>query len=171
MIGKEFKEDTESTIGAERFERKLMCGKMKEGEKGAVPEEYEPFTPKELESAMAAAAAMKMKSKLKVNSPLVDGLSISTENDVDAFLETTFLSLPDVDGTTFNRCLSENIARKDEGSELIISLYDFGGQDIFSVLHPFFMSKYGVYVVVFDMELFLSKEEGKRESCMKHLKF
>jgi GTPase SAR1 family protein len=173
MMGKEFRKGTESTIGAERFERKLMCGMMKEGEKGAILEEYEPFTPKELESAMAAAAAvkMKMKSKLKVDNPLVDSLSLSTENDVDAFSETIVLSLPDVDGTTFNTCLSENIARKDEGSELVISLYDFGGQDIFNVLHPFFMSKYGVYVVVFDMELFLSKEAEKRESCMKHLKF
>jgi GTPase SAR1 family protein len=63
------------------------------------------------------------------------------------------------------------IARKDQGSELIISLYDFGGQDIFNVLHHFFMSKFGVYIVVFDMELFLSKAEEKRESCMKHLKF
>jgi GTPase SAR1 family protein len=171
MMGKEFKKDSESTIGTERFERKLMCGMMKEGERGAVLEEYEAFTPKELESAMAAAAAMKMKRELKVNSSSVDGLSISAQNEVDAFVKTTVLSLPDVDRTTFNRCLSENIARKDEGSELIISLYDFGGQDIFNVLHPFFMSKYGVYVVVFDMELFLSKEEEKRESCMKHLKF
>jgi GTPase SAR1 family protein len=171
MMGKEFKKDSESTIGAERFERKLMCGMMKEGERGSILEEYEPFSPKELESAMAAAAAMKMKSKLKVNSPLADGLSISTEHDLNAFSETIVFSLPDVDRTTFNTCLSENIARKDEGSELIISLYDFGGQDIFNVLHPFFMSKYGVYVVVFDMELFLSKEEEKRESCMKHLKF
>jgi GTPase SAR1 family protein len=173
MMGKEFKKDTESTVGAERFERKLMCGKMKEDEKGSILEEYKPSSSKELESLMAATAAvkMKMKSQLKPNTALADGLSISVENDVAAFSETTVLNLPDVDGRTFNTCLSENIARKDEGSELIISLYDFGGQDIFNVLHPFFMSKYGVYVVVFDMELFLSKEEGKRESCLKHLKF
>eukprot|EP01040_Poterioochromonas_malhamensis_P016936 gene16936-biopygen4266 len=48
---------------------------------------------------------------------------------------------------------------------------DFGGQSIFNVLHGFFMSRYGVYVVVFDMELFQSGDVVCRESCRKKLKF
>eukprot|EP01040_Poterioochromonas_malhamensis_P014449 gene14449-biopygen3305 len=50
-------------------------------------------------------------------------------------------------------------------------LVDFGGQSIFNVLHGFFMSRYGVYVVVFDMELFQSGDAAHRESCRKELKF
>ena len=36
-------------------------------------------------------------------------------------------------------------------SELTLSLWDYGGQDVFLSLHHLFLSRYGVYVVVFDM--------------------
>jgi GTPase SAR1 family protein len=166
MMGKGFKEDTESTIGAEKFERRFMCGQMKKDQVyGATLVEYV-SSPKEMESVMAMSASRNI-SELKTD----DSSSPNTESKFDNFLVGAVLDLPDVDTAIFSKCLSENIARQDEGSELIISLYDFGGQDIFNVLHPFFMSKYGVYIVVFDMELFLSKDEEKKESCMKHLKF
>eukprot|EP01040_Poterioochromonas_malhamensis_P014488 gene14488-biopygen3313 len=59
----------------------------------------------------------------------------------------------------------------DTASSYKLLLVDFGGQSIFNVLHGFFMSRYGVYVVVFDMELFLSGDAAGRESCRKELKF
>eukprot|EP01040_Poterioochromonas_malhamensis_P027192 gene27192-biopygen3839 len=59
----------------------------------------------------------------------------------------------------------------DTASSYKLLLVDFGGQSIFNVLHGFFMSRYGVYVVVFDMELFLSGDAACRESCRKELKF
>jgi GTPase SAR1 family protein len=180
MMGKDFEDDSKSTIGAKKFERKLTSGKMRKGEKGAILEEYV-SSPKELESFMAMAASRRMGM---FNLDRIMGMfNIENSDNGDhssprnAEGESTGSSIPialnvsDVDTATFNKCLSENIARKDQGSELIISLYDFGGQDIFNVLHHFFMSKFGVYIVVFDMELFLSKDEEKRESCMKHLKF
>lgn len=48
---------------------------------------------------------------------------------------------------------------------------DFGGQSIFNVLHGFFMSRHGIYLVVFDMELFMSTDTARRECCCKELKF
>jgi GTPase SAR1 family protein len=167
MMGKVFEGDPKSTIGAKKFERKLTSGKMRKGEKGAILEEYL-SSPKELESVMAMTASRKM-SILKVKDS-VKGEHSSPRSAEDTS-SVSSIPISVVDTAIFNTCLSENIARKDLGTALIISLYDFGGQDIFNVLHPFFMSKYGVYVVVFDMELFLSKDEEKRESCMKHLKF
>eukprot|EP01040_Poterioochromonas_malhamensis_P027208 gene27208-biopygen4194 len=59
----------------------------------------------------------------------------------------------------------------DTASSYKLLLVDFGGQSIFNVLHGFFMSRYGVYVVVFDMELFQSGDAADRESCRKELKF
>ena len=37
-------------------------------------------------------------------------------------------------------------------SKYILSLFDFGGQSVFDVIHPFFLTHYGVYIVVFSMK-------------------
>eukprot|EP01041_Mallomonas_annulata_P000465 gene465-868_t len=37
-------------------------------------------------------------------------------------------------------------------SKFILSVYDFGGQSVFDVIHPFFLTQYGIYIIVFDME-------------------
>jgi GTPase SAR1 family protein len=171
MMGKKFIPDTKSTVGAEKFETKFMSGKIKKGENGAVLAGYVP-SPQELESMMALTASRQMKGR-KVKKSVEDGNSkqLSSTNADNTFSGVVSVNFRDVNTAVFNKCLFENIAKNVTDSDLVISLYDFGGQDIFNVLHPFFMSKYGVYVVVFDMELFLSNYEQKRESCMKHLKF
>lgn len=53
-------------------------------------------------------------------------------------------------------------------SKYKLTLIDFGGQSVFNVLHAFFMSKYSIYLVVFDMELFLS---SNRDICLKEMNF
>ena len=66
-------------------------------------------------------------------------------------------------------------------SKLLINLFDFGGQEIFGAVTPLFMTRYGVYVLVFNMECFLitpedmSKNDPKRgmiswEECTKVMK-
>jgi GTPase SAR1 family protein len=44
--------------------------------------------------------------------------------------------------------LSKNLFR---GSDLVVRLFDFAGQDIFNCLHTYFLTRHGVYVIVFDM--------------------
>lgn len=56
-------------------------------------------------------------------------------------------------------------------SKYKLTLVDFGGQSVFNVLHAFFISRYSIYLVVFDMELFLSFDENKKFSCLKELNF
>jgi GTPase SAR1 family protein len=36
-------------------------------------------------------------------------------------------------------------------SDLVVRLFDFAGQDIFTCLHAYFLTRHGVYVIVFDM--------------------
>ena len=66
-------------------------------------------------------------------------------------------------------------------SKLLINLFDFGGQEIFGAVTPLFMTRYGVYVLVFNMECFLitpedmSKNDPARgiipwDECMKIMK-
>jgi GTPase SAR1 family protein len=196
MMGKGYQGKTDSTIGAEKFDRRIVCGKIDKNQ--SLLKEYSSPV-KELEHLlMTSMISMKRSYQSEAAADLLDvevvidtvgdldrtslkindektGTSRFTENltSEDDFQHSPEkaiakrLTLDDIDSSMIKQ-YSENIS---EDSELIVSLYDFGGQDIFNVLHPFFMSKYGVYVVVFDMELFVSKDEEKRESCMKHLKF
>jgi GTPase SAR1 family protein len=62
---------------------------------------------------------------------------------------------------------SDNIR---QNSTFIISLYDFGGQDIFHVFHSFFMSRNAVYFLVFDLSLLLSRDEEKVRFCLAQVK-
>jgi GTPase SAR1 family protein len=155
MMGKSIEHHTVSTIGIEKFERKILHGMIRSD--GKLQEHLTPES--ELED-MLAAESLKMNDTDRIST----GLDITGSNRLQ-------LSPVDIDVDVFHKCLLDNTSRNVEGSEVIVSLFDFGGQDIFNALHSFFMVKYGVYVVVFDMELFVSKDEEKRESCMKHLKF
>jgi hypothetical protein len=44
--------------------------------------------------------------------------------------------------------LSDNVF---DGSNLIVRLFDFAGQDVFSCLPSYFLTRHGVYIVVLDM--------------------
>jgi GTPase SAR1 family protein len=67
---------------------------------------------------------------------------------------------------SFGRILSENVSHN---TKFIITLYDFGGQDIFHVFHSFFMTKNAVYFVVFDLSDLLSEVACKVESCLHYI--
>ena len=63
-----------------------------------------------------------------------------------------------VDDGLVMQCLSDNV---NLDSKYKIALFDFGGQSVFNVIHPFFLTQYGVYLVVFNMEWILGTE-GRR---------
>lgn len=48
-------------------------------------------------------------------------------------------------------------AMKSEESRLLISLFDYGGQSVFDVIHHLFLTRNGVYVLMFNMEWFTSQ--------------
>ena len=77
-------------------------------------------------------------------------------------------SLHDIDSEVVMECLSKGIHLFD--SKYIFSIYDFGGQSIFDVIHPFFLTRYGVYLIVFNMKDFFSSQE-KFVQVLEHLKF
>jgi hypothetical protein len=53
------------------------------------------------------------------------------------------------------------------GLKYIISIYDYGGLEVFNAIHSFFLTKYGLYVVAFDMrQLVKSADERERERGM-----
>ena len=47
-------------------------------------------------------------------------------------------------------------------SDTILSIFDFGGQSVFNIIHHLFLTSYGVYLVVFNMLDILDNEKGKQ---------
>jgi GTPase SAR1 family protein len=56
-------------------------------------------------------------------------------------------------------------------SGIEVSLYDFGGQDVFSCLHPFFLTRFGVSVVVFNMTWFVDENSATSAAALSCLSF
>jgi GTPase SAR1 family protein len=53
---------------------------------------------------------------------------------------------------------------QDAESGLLISLFDFGGQSVFEVIHHLFLTRNGVYALVFNMEWLLSDGPDKERA-------
>ena len=54
-------------------------------------------------------------------------------------------------------------------ADLILSLFDFGGQSVFNIIHHLFLTSYGVYVVVFNMVDIL--DDNQREQSLAEMSF
>jgi GTPase SAR1 family protein len=193
MMGESFRE-TPSTIGGELFEREIREGSMKGGK---LAEHKRPE--KELEWMIAKNGMKSGKQKTKTHKgsnvltagdnskePVCDNSKEPesnsnqiTENLAKEAGKLVGLNRPverkvgirDVDRDAVYKLIAENINTRNDLSKLTISLCDFGGQEVFNALHAFFMTRCGVYMLVFDMELFLSKDEKDRESCHENIKF
>lgn len=55
---------------------------------------------------------------------------------------------PQIDDDLVMKCLADSIHTE---SKLILSVFDYGGQSVFNVIHHFFLTRYGVYCLVFNM--------------------
>lgn len=198
MMGKGFIRDTNSTIGIEKFERKILYGGFKNGTSNGLKSGLKEYAnpPKHLEEAIAIQKSKEMIEIEKGKTSPVSKSSPLSHSPLNSFNPSSFSemmnhetyelkgnleadSLVDskndfsmtqktIDLLAFDRSISENIK---DPAKLIISLYDFGGQDVFNAIHSLFMSKSAVYLVVFDMELLLSKDILKQQLCLQNLKF
>ena len=54
-------------------------------------------------------------------------------------------------------------------ADLILSLFDFGGQSVFNIIHHLFLTSYGVYLLVFNMMDIL--DDNKREQSLSEMSF
>eukprot|EP00300_Choanocystis_sp_HF-7_P014048 c18549_g1_i1.p1 GENE.c18549_g1_i1~~c18549_g1_i1.p1 ORF type:complete len:999 (+),score=240.54 c18549_g1_i1:66-2999(+) len=62
-------------------------------------------------------------------------------------------------------------SESDDGG-VIFSAWDYGGQDVFYTLHPLFLTRYGVYLVVFNMEdLSSTAPIAHQTRCLAYLRF
>ncbi|KAJ1430248.1 hypothetical protein B484DRAFT_395990, partial [Ochromonadaceae sp. CCMP2298] len=78
------------------------------------------------------------------------------------------VGLPEVDNELVAKCLSEGIQTE---SKLILSVFDYGGQSVFNVIHHFFLTRYGVYLLVFNMEWLEGGDAVQQLACLDYLRF
>jgi GTPase SAR1 family protein len=88
-------------------------------------------------------------------------------NNCDRKASLTTLS---VDESALIKCLANNVQFN---SKYILSIFDFGGQSIFDVIHPFFLTHYGIYVIAFNMEWLLPhmKDSKEYKDCLQYISF
>ena len=63
------------------------------------------------------------------------------------------------------------LANLNDNTKFIISVFDYGGQTVFNVIHHLFLTRYGVYTLVFNMEQLVSEDAAVRESCLSTISF
>jgi GTPase SAR1 family protein len=80
------------------------------------------------------------------------------------------ISVESINEEEIMKCLADDIQLLN--SKYILSIYDYGGQNVFNVIHPFFLTSYGVYLVVFNMsQLASSSTQIEQEECLDYLRF
>jgi GTPase SAR1 family protein len=164
ITGKQFS-NTESTVGINQLTCNVNYAALGEGSWGECKK-----PDKEYENAIAENVLNEQKKKLlrqqKKKKKTVTMESLSETKAVDKSREDGEKSVaitslewdstaavsapPEVDQSFVLDCLAENV---DLGT-MLISIFDYGGQSVFNVIHHFFLTRYGVYCLVFNMVLF-----------------
>ena len=91
-------------------------------------------------------------------------------NDPTAFIEEEDIA------KRFNADLIAEALKEEDNptkQKLTLSIWDYGGQEVFYALHHIFLSEFGVYCVVFDMSLLVgsSATQATREKCIQRVQF
>ena len=57
-----------------------------------------------------------------------------------------------------------------QSTDITMTLFDYGGQSVFNVIHHLFLVPSGVYVLVFNMESLMGDEETRKQ-CLSYMRF
>ena len=100
------------------------------------------------------------------DSEAIKSAATTTATGVSRNGVTTTPSLQ-VDEAEVMKCLSASTKLRSDDS-LVLSVYDYGGQSVFDVIHHLFLTRYGMYALCFNMEWLLDDSPDK-ERCSKYL--
>lgn len=142
MMGKEFTE-TPSTIGIQSLTCEVhFTRESKEGWTEATRVE------KELE---AGIADMIVESRKRLDTTGIVGEvpSVSATIPSPRLPGAPKLKADAIDEELVMRCYNEGMSVS--SADLRLSIFDYGGQSVFNVVHHLFLTQFGVYVAVFNM--------------------
>jgi len=201
LLGEPFRETWESTIGASVTKTKLVSdgtglkkvhqraetagyaadlasklaakelqklGKSKKGRKKS----KKSFLGKEenqRSSSKSKIKSLNLSGKFRLSSKSLPKVETSAVIDDAQALEKKKID-EDVTRRFETKLFLTTHSKKDE-NEIAFTVWDYGGQKVFYSLHHLFLTKYGVYVLVFDMREMLQSEENMTEDPIEYLKF
>lgn len=94
-----------------------------------------------------------------------NGNKTAADNEGNAVAPSA-VSVPAIDNELAMKCLADNLRSAE--SKFVLSLF---GQSVFNVIHPFFLTRYGVHLVVFNMEWLLTEDSRLKAQCLQYLTF
>jgi GTPase SAR1 family protein len=154
----------------------LSASELKEsmtnhGEHTSVPQGTALNAARNLTSGLQDALREKLQSKNATTgsngTDNADGYKLQANSGKSAVLPPQ--SSPEIDTSLVMKYLGEQSAIE---SKFVISVFDFGGQSVFNVIHPFFLTRFGVYVITFNMEwLSSSTDPAIRDECIRYMSF
>jgi GTPase SAR1 family protein len=155
-------EHTESTCGMEQFRVEVSHA--------VVGSAWQQCKAPDSELDAAVVALVKASNFLSTQlSPVLPEAHGAADNDKPlnvARLELNSLASDKVEHIR-STLLSDNLFH---GSELLVSLFDFAGQDVFQSLHSYFLTHHGVYIIVFNMN-WLAGTTAHSTAALEYLSF
>jgi GTPase SAR1 family protein len=94
----------------------------------------------------------------------IDGIEDGAEDNDDAGASRKALVIDE-------GLVMKYLASLNNSTKFVISLFDYGGQSVFNVIHHLFLTRYGVYALVFNLEQLASPDATVREGCLSTLSF
>jgi GTPase SAR1 family protein len=76
-------------------------------------------------------------------------------------------TIKSIDTLSLYTCLCDNLF---DDTQMKISLFDFAGQIEFKIIHSLFLTKYGIYIIVFNMEHLVNGDGNTKENELQHLR-
>ena len=124
-------------------------------------------------SKAATKGALKSKKGDAEEEFEIDREPIAGEN-FEALVEGKLLHETDVARRFKDRLISKAIQDgddQDDENKLTFTIWDYGGQTVFYTLHHLFLTKYGVYLIVFDLSKFLGSYDDAHAEAVQFLRF
>ena len=185
IIGKEY-EGTESTVGISQLTCTVNYATLGQGQWGvcAKPEREFEFAiaqnviaqKKREEATRARTRQADVTTLAQATAPVMKGPKEAERAENHNSVTITDLEMErieavkgpaDVDKDFILNCLADISF----GDNLIISVNDCGGQSVFDAIHHFFLTRYGVYFLVFNMEWLVGATPQIQEKCWSYLRF
>eukprot|EP01038_Epipyxis_sp_PR26KG_P004743 gene4743-6654_t len=102
------------------------------------------------------------------------GNESSATNPIIAIAPRSKSAAPPVTGFDNKKIMSLLSDKADISGDLKVSVYDYGGQEVFASIHHLFLTKYGVYFIVFNMEWLMNDKNDNgmiAKQCLLFIKF
>ncbi len=106
-------------------------------------------------------------------STAVNVLEAGAVNDVPTVPKGTFSLKDDQEAMGFYNMdiIAKAVKDQESSTNIALSIWDLGGQEVFYTLHHLFLSKFAVYICIFNMQHMIDEDKAVRMKSMEYTNF